>query len=107
MFYMSAEERQFPCERCGDVFRSKVALRRHETYVCNNQNAIFTTINRGFRENQYQSHHRADSEQALDNEHNLRQLQQHHDNVSNCDDREEERNDEQMKDPDNENSNDR
>ncbi|CAH1775145.1 unnamed protein product [Owenia fusiformis] len=45
------EERVHPCQQCGEVFRSKVALRRHETYVCNNSNAIFSSINKEFKEN--------------------------------------------------------
>ena len=39
------EIRQFPCAKCSRVFKSKVALRRHETYVCNNKMAIFGQIN--------------------------------------------------------------
>ncbi len=45
-------QQQHPCEKCGEVFRSKVALRRHETYVCNNTNAIFSTINQQFKQQQ-------------------------------------------------------
>ncbi|XP_064642215.1 histone-lysine N-methyltransferase MECOM-like isoform X2 [Lineus longissimus] len=45
------EEKRYPCGDCGEVFRSKVALRRHETYVCKNSNAIFTKLNREFKEN--------------------------------------------------------
>ena len=50
IFVFVSEEHQFPCDKCGEVFRSKVALRRHETYVCNNANAIFSQLNRDFRD---------------------------------------------------------
>lgn len=48
------QQQSFPCDKCGELFRSKVALRRHETYVCNNANAIFSTINQQFQERQQQ-----------------------------------------------------
>ena len=43
-----SDEKCHPCNDCGEVFRSKVALRRHETYVCKNQNAIFSSLNKDF-----------------------------------------------------------
>ena len=42
-----SENRQYPCLKCGRLFKSKVALRRHETYVCNNKMAIFSQLNTG------------------------------------------------------------
>ena len=48
------QQQSYPCDKCGELFRSKVALRRHETYVCNNTNAIFSTINQQFKERQHQ-----------------------------------------------------
>ncbi|XP_022106094.1 PR domain zinc finger protein 16-like isoform X2 [Acanthaster planci] len=35
-------EKRFPCSDCQEVFRSKVALRRHQKYACQNSSAIFT-----------------------------------------------------------------
>lgn len=29
-----ADNQAYPCGDCGEVFRSKVALRRHQTYAC-------------------------------------------------------------------------
>ncbi|ELU12242.1 hypothetical protein CAPTEDRAFT_223464 [Capitella teleta] len=46
----SQDEKPFPCEKCGELFRSKVALRRHETYVCNNTGAIFSSLNKQIRD---------------------------------------------------------
>ncbi|XP_074654532.1 MDS1 and EVI1 complex locus protein EVI1-B-like [Tubulanus polymorphus] len=40
------------CKECGEIFRSKVALRRHETYVCKNNNAIFARLNQDFIDRQ-------------------------------------------------------
>ncbi|XP_013393556.1 PR domain zinc finger protein 16 isoform X2 [Lingula anatina] len=45
------DEVRYSCGECGEAFRSKVALRRHETYVCNNANNIYSKINSEFREN--------------------------------------------------------
>ncbi|XP_077998244.1 LOW QUALITY PROTEIN: histone-lysine N-methyltransferase MECOM-like [Glandiceps talaboti] len=44
------EEKQFSCGECDELFRSKVALRRHQKYACNNSNAIFSTINDDFKQ---------------------------------------------------------
>ncbi|XP_014665325.1 PREDICTED: PR domain zinc finger protein 16-like isoform X2 [Priapulus caudatus] len=41
------DEKSYEC-KCGEVFRSKVALRRHETYACGNKNAIYMKINEEF-----------------------------------------------------------
>ena len=43
------EEKQYECEECHNSFRSKVALRRHQKYACNNANAIFSTLNQEFK----------------------------------------------------------
>ncbi|XP_071506360.1 histone-lysine N-methyltransferase MECOM-like [Diadema antillarum] len=43
------EEKQYDCEECHNSFRSKVALRRHQKYACNNVNAIFSTLNQEFK----------------------------------------------------------
>ncbi|XP_070560845.1 LOW QUALITY PROTEIN: histone-lysine N-methyltransferase MECOM-like [Ptychodera flava] len=44
------EEKRFSCGECDELFRSKVALRRHQKYACNNSNAIFSTINEEFKQ---------------------------------------------------------
>eukprot|EP00057_Strongylocentrotus_purpuratus_P005201 XP_003730421.1 PREDICTED: PR domain zinc finger protein 16 [Strongylocentrotus purpuratus] len=45
------EEKQYECDKCECTFRSKVALRRHQKYACNNANAIFSTLNQEFKAN--------------------------------------------------------
>ncbi|XP_071805403.1 histone-lysine N-methyltransferase MECOM-like [Asterias amurensis] len=44
------EEKRFQCGDCDELFRSKVALRRHQKYACKNSNAIFTTLNQQFQQ---------------------------------------------------------
>ncbi|XP_038061538.1 histone-lysine N-methyltransferase MECOM-like [Patiria miniata] len=49
------EEKRFPCSDCEEVFRSKVALRRHQKYACRNSNNIFTGLNQQFHTHQVQA----------------------------------------------------
>ncbi|XP_035696884.1 histone-lysine N-methyltransferase MECOM-like isoform X2 [Branchiostoma floridae] len=46
------EEKRFRCGECDDLFKSKVALRRHQKYACNNSLAIFNSINEDFKSRQ-------------------------------------------------------
>nr|KAG5698934.1 hypothetical protein BaRGS_024855 [Batillaria attramentaria] len=41
MHKLEDENQTYPCGDCGEVFRSKVALRRHQTYACPNSQTSF------------------------------------------------------------------
>lgn len=41
MHKLEEENQTYPCGDCGEVFRSKVALRRHQTYACPNSQTSF------------------------------------------------------------------
>ncbi|XP_032903739.1 histone-lysine N-methyltransferase PRDM16 isoform X2 [Amblyraja radiata] len=70
------EEQRYRCGDCDELFRSKVALRRHQAYTCNNANAIFTTINEEFKQGQLddgQLHECKDCDRIFPNEYSLEQ----------------------------------
>ena len=56
-FLSTADPKCYPCKECGEMFKSKVALRRHETYVCKNENAIFATKPRMEKEERTENIH--------------------------------------------------
>ncbi|XP_069774625.1 histone-lysine N-methyltransferase PRDM16 isoform X7 [Narcine bancroftii] len=70
------DEQRYRCGDCDELFRSKVALRRHQAYGCNNVNAIFTTINEEFKQSQLddrQLHECKDCDRIFPNEYSLEQ----------------------------------
>ncbi|XP_067658178.1 histone-lysine N-methyltransferase MECOM-like isoform X1 [Haliotis asinina] len=46
MHKIEEEDRTYSCPECGEVFRSKVALRRHQTYVCGRSAALYQAMTR-------------------------------------------------------------
>lgn len=46
LFSFFPEDRTYSCPECGEVFRSKVALRRHQTYVCGRSAALYQAMTR-------------------------------------------------------------
>ncbi|XP_072442350.1 histone-lysine N-methyltransferase PRDM16 isoform X5 [Chiloscyllium punctatum] len=70
------DEQRYRCGDCDELFRSKVALRRHQAYACNNVNAIFTTINEEFKQSQLGDgplHECKDCDRIFPNEYSLEQ----------------------------------
>ncbi|XP_042199496.1 histone-lysine N-methyltransferase PRDM16 isoform X1 [Callorhinchus milii] len=70
------EDQRYQCNDCDELFRSKLALRRHQKYSCHNADAIFTAINQEFKQSPLDElplHECKDCDRIFPNEYSLEQ----------------------------------